>query len=150
MSTDLKHVYAQLNGQWCPDARLFSRLLLQNLEQLEQRLEKLEGARADFDPETPNALPSRSQKPASHDPKFPPVSTGVHLTDDPDEIVCHPVEECPNCAGWLTHLPPIQVKRTQVVDLPPITPIVIEHLIEVKECPDCNWKGDGTERMGQG
>lgn len=53
---------------------------------------------------------------------------------DPDRVVLHVPEVCRGCGGDLTAAPVVDEERRQVFDLPPVTPIVIEHRAEQRSC----------------
>ncbi len=62
--------------------------------------------------------------------------TTLEMVSDPNEIIDHAPEYCKCCGKDLTDTPGEFVGRKQVVDLPPIEPIVTEHRVYKKEC-DC-------------
>jgi transposase len=62
--------------------------------------------------------------------------TTLEMVSDPNEIIDHAPEYCECCGKDLTHTPGEFVERKQVVDLPPIEPVVTEHRVYKKEC-DC-------------
>lgn len=55
----------------------------------------------------------------------------------PDLIVRHSVDECMQCGHSLTKVKAHSIKKRQVIDVPPITPVVTEHQAESKSCPHC-------------
>jgi len=62
--------------------------------------------------------------------------TTLEMISDPNEIVDHAPEYCECCGKDLTGIPGEFVEKKQVVDLPPIEPVVTEHRVYKKEC-DC-------------
>jgi transposase len=59
------------------------------------------------------------------------------LRDSPDDTVKYKFSHCPDCQTDLRGQALDELIRKQIVDLPPIRLIVIEHQIEVKSCPCC-------------
>ena len=55
----------------------------------------------------------------------------------PDRVVVHPVERCPECQTDLGGVPVDGFHRRQVFDLPPVRLEVTEHQAESKRCPGC-------------
>ncbi|MEK7295130.1 MAG: IS66 family transposase [Actinomycetota bacterium] len=68
----------------------------------------------------------------------------LQLAENPHETVRHTTGK--RCQGCDHRLPDAAtwVVRRQVFDLPPVTPIITEHQVEVKVCPGC-----GLENRGQ-
>jgi len=62
--------------------------------------------------------------------------TTLEMASDPNEIHDHAPEYCECCGKDLADTPGKLVERKQVVDLPPIKPVVTEHRVYEKEC-DC-------------
>jgi len=62
--------------------------------------------------------------------------TTLEMVSDPNEILNHTPVYCECCGKDLVDKPGKLVERKQVVDLPPIEPIVTEHRVYEKEC-DC-------------
>jgi transposase len=62
--------------------------------------------------------------------------TTLEMVSDPNEIINHAPEYCECCGKDLTDTPGEFVERKQVIDLPPIEPVVTEHRIYKKKC-DC-------------
>jgi transposase len=60
--------------------------------------------------------------------------TTLEMVSDPNEIIDHAPEYCDCCGNDLTDTPGEFVERKQVVDLPPIEPVVTEHRVYKKEC----------------
>src|SRR5215469_8580066 len=55
----------------------------------------------------------------------------------PDEVIVHAVTYCEHCQSDLQAVPPLQIERRQVVDMPAPHLLVHEHQAERKQCPDC-------------
>jgi transposase len=62
--------------------------------------------------------------------------TTLQMVTNPDETIDHSPEYCECCGKNLIDTPSVFVGRKQVVDLPPIEPVVTEHRVYKKEC-DC-------------
>jgi transposase len=56
----------------------------------------------------------------------------------PDEVIVHPVTCCEQCQSDLQAVPPVQIERRQVVDVPAPRLLVHEHHAERKQCPACH------------
>jgi transposase len=61
----------------------------------------------------------------------------LQLSQTPDTVIVHPVEQCQHCQQDLRGVACVQVERRQVIDLPPKRVLVIEHQAEQKCCPTC-------------
>jgi transposase len=59
------------------------------------------------------------------------------MVSEPEKIVHHCLETCPDCAHDLGKLPLERLEKRQVFDIPPIHIEVTEHQAEVKKCPCC-------------
>ncbi len=66
------------------------------------------------------------------------------LVEEPDEVQVHAPPCCSGCGQSLGEIAAIRRERRQVVDLPPVTPRVVEHQVETKCCPDCGIETSGT------
>lgn len=60
--------------------------------------------------------------------------TTLEMVSDPNEVLNHTPEYCECCGKDLAGTPGEFVERKQVIDLPPIEPIVTEHRVYKKEC----------------
>ena len=56
----------------------------------------------------------------------------------PDEVIVHAVTCCEHCQSDLQAVPPMQIERRQVVDVPAPRLLVHEHHAERKQCPVCH------------
>lgn len=67
----------------------------------------------------------------------------LEMTKTPDEIVSHRPFFCKKCGNNLSAIDELLVERRQVIDIPPIVPIIIEHQSFAKICScGCLCKGD--------
>ena len=60
--------------------------------------------------------------------------TTLEMVSDPDEIIDHVPEYCECCGKDIGTIPGEFVERKQVIDLPPIKPVVTEHRVYMKTC----------------
>jgi transposase len=79
------------------------------------------------------------RKPSAKPPGAQPGHPGSTLCQSrtPDEIITHRVQHCSVCQQNLADEPVWRVERRQVVDLPPLRLMVVEHQAEQKRCPQC-------------
>ncbi|MEE9462215.1 MAG: IS66 family transposase zinc-finger binding domain-containing protein [Bacteroidales bacterium] len=56
------------------------------------------------------------------------------MASDPNEIIDHVPDYCEYCGKDIGALPGKFVERKQVIDLPPIKPVVTEHRVYKKRC----------------
>jgi transposase len=61
------------------------------------------------------------------------------MSENPDEIILHPVSTC-ECGHSLESIAPEKLIKRQEFEIPPVEIIVIEHQAEVKICPVCGKK----------
>ncbi len=59
------------------------------------------------------------------------------LSQTPDLVMRHTVEQCQHCQQDLREVGSAQVERRQVIDLPPKRLVITEHQAECKVCPVC-------------
>ena len=59
------------------------------------------------------------------------------MSDQPNQIQSHCLENCPMCFGDLSTVVPSSYKRRQVFDIPPLQLEITEHQAEIKQCPHC-------------
>lgn len=62
------------------------------------------------------------------------------LRPDPDHLVTHTPAACHACGSPLAEAPATQVERRQLIEVPPVRLLVIEHRAETRRCTSC-----GTE-----
>ena len=56
---------------------------------------------------------------------------------EPNQIVVHTPQVCPDCQADLATAPAVIRERRQVFELPPLGPVVIEHQVRQVCCPQC-------------
>jgi len=61
----------------------------------------------------------------------------LQTTDSPDRVVDHRPGRCGRCGHDLVGVPAVGFERRQVVDLPPVVPVVVEHRLHQVACPAC-------------
>ena len=83
----------------------------------------------------PKSLRQKSGKKAGGQPGHP--GTTLMLSQTPDRVIVHTVEQCEQCQRDLRDVESLQVERRQVIDLPPKRVLVIEHQAQQKCCPGC-------------
>jgi transposase len=59
------------------------------------------------------------------------------LTDEPDEVIIHNVNNCENCGKSLKAILPDKIIRRQMIDIPPVDIYITEYQAELKNCPFC-------------
>jgi transposase len=67
----------------------------------------------------------------------------LKMSAAPDEVEVHRVRRCQHCHEDLEHVVAQDHERRQVFDLPPVQVVVIEHQVEIKECPCCGQQNKG-------
>jgi transposase len=63
---------------------------------------------------------------------------GGKLSDDPDTTVNISASLCPHCTHNLSEVAIIDTQIKQLVELPPIQPVVTQYELHTKCCPNCN------------
>ena len=58
----------------------------------------------------------------------------LEMVSLPDGIVVHNPLFCTHCGSDISHLPSEMVERRQVVEIPPIKPVYIEHQVFARTC----------------
>lgn len=67
--------------------------------------------------------------------------TTRNQVEKPDFVKHHFVEFCPDCNTDLKDVKPLNLINRQVIDIPEqIEPVVTDHIIEKKKCPNCKKK----------
>ncbi|MCL2424185.1 MAG: IS66 family transposase [Micrococcales bacterium] len=61
----------------------------------------------------------------------------LEMTDVPDQVVDHLPQRCGRCGHDLVGVLSASTERRQVVDLPPMAPVVTEHRLHEVTCPGC-------------
>jgi len=128
--------------------------LLESLEQLGSRVEVLEEKASKtsrnsskppsgdgFGKRTKN-LRSKSEKNSGGQPEHPGHT--LEWRTEVAQVVKHPVTQCEGCGATLEEEPVAQWWLRQVHDIPAIELEVTEHRVEVKHCPHCGQKNEGT------
>ncbi|MBE9248425.1 IS66 family transposase zinc-finger binding domain-containing protein [Dolichospermum sp. LEGE 00240] len=70
-------------------------------------------------------------------------SRDLYPIEECREVIEHHPEECVNCGATLTGVD-TNPYRHQIVEIPPISPIVIEHRLHQLTCKGCGTKTRGT------
>jgi transposase len=71
-----------------------------------------------------------------------PGST-LEWCEEVDEVFVHPVVDCTSCGASLENVEVLNLRCSQVHDLPPIKLVVHEHQAEEKCCPNCGVMNQG-------
>ena len=126
--------------------------LLRTIEQLKEEIALLKGGKKSRSSSTPpsqdigrsnkNSLRSKSKRKSGGQSGHKGVT--LLLSDRPDEIIKHHPEECEHCGKDLEEVESTSFNRRQVVDIPPISPVYIEHRSHVKTCPNCEFENRGV------
>jgi transposase len=67
----------------------------------------------------------------------------LSMSDTPDQIIDHQPLVCEHCGEDLQTVVSHSFTRRQLVDIPPIAPIYIEHRSHIKICPLCQFQNRG-------
>jgi len=119
--------------------------LVDIIVELQARVKELED-RAKRPPKTPhNSSTPPSQGRKSKRQNLPAAKRGPKVghagksrpKSDPDITVELRVEQCPGCGADLRHVPQTIIGSSQVVELPPVRPVVIEARRWAVDCPTC-------------
>jgi len=78
-----------------------------------------------------------SRKRQKHGPPFGHARRTRAWVAEPDRIIEVPVESCSHCQADLRGVEPCAIRRHQLTELPPLTPVVIETRQAEVVCPDC-------------
>ena len=141
---------------WPPEARQFILAQQQEIEQLRSQLTALATELASLREQIGRSSRNSSKPPSSDGPGFkPPVQrkgSGRKRGGQPDhpgsgpellpiervnEVMEHHPDACRRC-GTLLHGEDPDPLRHQVIEIPPITPLVIEHRLHRLICPCCS------------
>jgi hypothetical protein len=138
------------------EARAFVMVLVRQNEQLQRRVEELErrlginSGNSSQPPSTdrPGDKPAKTPRTSSGkqrggQPGHPKTERSLIPTDECDHVEQHLPDVCANCGTPLTGEDPDPVRK-QVIDLPPVKPIVTEHQIHTLTCGCCCAKTAGT------
>ncbi|MGD9853686.1 MAG: IS66 family transposase [Planctomycetaceae bacterium] len=134
------------------EARSFVMVLVRQVEQLTQRVAELERRlgmnsgnssrppSSDRPGEKPQRKPrTPSGKKRGGQPGHPKAERPLLPTDQCDHVEQHKPDLCASCGAALVGEDPDPVRK-QVIDLPPVRPIVTEHQIHTLTCGCCGAK----------
>jgi transposase len=68
----------------------------------------------------------------------------LQMVDTPNEIIDHYPFVCGCCGESLDRVSNVSFTRRQIVDIPPVTPLYIEHRSHIKICPLCHFENQGV------
>ena len=141
---------------WPPEARAFILAQQQEIEQLRSQLTALATELAGLREKIGRSSRNSSKPPSSDGPEFEPPArrkgsgrkrggqpghpgSGPELLpiERVDEVVEHHPDACRRCGTLLAGEDPDPL-RHQVIEIPPITPLVIEHRLHRLVCPCCS------------
>jgi len=141
---------------WPPEARQFILVQQHEIEQLRSQLTALATELAQLRERISRSSRNSSKPPSSDGPGFKPPErrkgSGRERGGQPghpgsgpellpiervDEVVVHHPSACRRC-GTLLHGEDPDPLRHQVIEIPPITPVVIEHRLHRLVCPCCS------------
>jgi len=73
----------------------------------------------------------------------------LSMSETPNEIINHYPQVCEHCGEDLHFVDSVSFTRRQLVDLPPVSPVYIEHRSHKRICPVCQFenKGEFPERL---
>jgi transposase len=66
------------------------------------------------------------------------------LSDTPNDIIDHHPHSCDHCGTDLQGMDSVSFTRRQIVDIPPVSPVYIEHRSHMKTCPLCSFQTCGV------
>ena len=72
------------------------------------------------------------------------IGYSLSLSDTPNEIIDHTPPICEHCGENLHGVDCDSFTRRQIVDIPPVSPIYIEHRSHLKTCPVCKYENRGV------
>ncbi|MCP4942992.1 MAG: IS66 family transposase [Planctomycetaceae bacterium] len=90
--------------------------------------------------------PKSLRKPSGKKPGGQQGHSGARLAvaEQPDHTIVHSVEACQQCGCSLCEIAATDIRRRQVIDIPPIQLEVTEHQAETKCCPDCGHRTEAS------
>lgn len=90
--------------------------------------------------------PKSQRKPSGRKSGGQPGHPGhtLRLVDEPDEVKVHAPSHCTGCGESLAEVPAVRRERRQVVDIPLVKALVVEHQVETKCCPGCGMETSGV------
>ncbi|WP_414528588.1 IS66 family transposase [Nodularia chucula] len=124
-----------------------SKKLTQVLTVQEQLLEKINRTSVNSSSPPSSDPPGFGKKPAKHksgkkrggQPGHKGKSRDLYPIEECSEVINHHPEECANCGATLTGVD-TNPYRHQIVEIPPISPIIIEHRLHQLTCTGCGTK----------
>jgi len=138
------------------EARAFVLVLVRQVEQLTRRVAELErrlglnSGNSSQPPSTdrPGEKPERTPRTSSGkkrggQPGHPKAERPLIPTEQCDHVEQHKPDVCASCGGALSGEDPDPVRK-QVIDFPPVRPLVTEHQIHTLSCPCCGTATAGT------
>ncbi|MFI5420873.1 MAG: IS66 family transposase [Nitrososphaerales archaeon] len=130
--------------------------LEQTIESCGQRIAGLESRVKDLEGQLAQNSQNSSKPPSSDGPKGRSIpgsqrgktgkkpggqpghpGTTLRRVKNPDRIVTHTVEKCQHCDHCLSGVKSHSTEERQVTDLPQLKLEVTSHIVESKECPNC-------------
>jgi hypothetical protein len=72
----------------------------------------------------------------------------LEMSATPDHVVRHRLNQCPKCAQDLSQVEPVNMRKRQVYDVPPVAMEVTEHQVECKTCPHCEEQVEADYPVG--
>jgi transposase len=131
------------------------RRLREQVEILTRRVEELEGqlaknsSNSSKPPSSDGLRKARvvsNREPSGKKPGGQPGHKGSHLkmSDSPTVTIDIRHEACSCCGESIEHEQSREIERRQVVDLPPIVPVVTEYRGTIKDCPHCGGESRVT------
>jgi transposase len=89
----------------------------------------------------PRSLRGRSGKRPGGQPGH--AGQTLRFSAHPDQTVLHRPSHCAGCGAPLDGVPAQELQRRQVVDLPPLQLVTVEHQVETICCPHCQTATSG-------
>ena len=122
------------------------------VQQLEETISLMKGGKNSRSSSTaPSQDLGRSNQKSLRQPsgKKPGGQTGhsghtLSMSDHPNEIIDHLPAICEYCGQSLESVPSNSYIRRQVIDIPPVEAVYIEHRAHTKICPCCHCENQGV------
>jgi transposase len=139
----------------------FLALLVQQVEELKQEILRLKGQKPGPSGKIPPEPPdwAKANSPSTEKPKRKKRAQNfTRPREEPTEEVVHACDTCPDCGRTLSG--GTQYSRRQIIELPPITVRIIDHIVQARYCGVCQRRqvpsvdlseqAVGQSRFGQG
>lgn len=150
----LQHVQEQLAKQQCLNYRLKERIA-----ELEASSVPRDSHNSSLPPsmDAPAAKAANSikrtrslRRPSGKRPGAQPGHPGHTraLSERPDQVITHAPALCRGCSASLSTGYIVRCDRRQVIDIPPVKPLIIEHRALTKRCPTCDELTKGSFPRG--